>query len=851
MQELADKVWSNPRFHAVASRLQQAWIAHEVNAAFDGAPGLEDVSKAIRASAILACSVRPEHRDKAYRVATSAFELYGAEQLPLDQAVRVVLARLGNFPALQTRQQIAAAGGDLPISLAAEELAVSERRTVQLDDRVVTLTDFQHRLWTKLKAKRRLAVTAPTSAGKSFILQNFLASLFDTPEPQSVVYLVPTRALIAQVSQDLRAILNRPRRGQFHPVDIATVPIEAGVTLPRRAVYVMTQERLQLTLNAHPLFSADVIIVDEAHSIADGSRGVLLQWVIEDLIKRQPDAQLLFASPGVRNLDVFGRVLGLTDVERLPSHEPTVAQNFLWVQVKEPKDGRMALHVVERNTARVLVAEFDLERRTVTRIEKLVNVAERLGRGASNIVYANGAGDAESIALELAARFQTREPTTRQLALAALISEAVHNSYALVECVRRGIAFHYSNMPTQVRQAVEKAVIEGDIDYLVCTSTLLSGVNLPAKNVFMFRPEKGQGSALEAVDFWNLAGRAGRLLKEFQGNIFLIDYPDWKKKPLNDEREVDIVPAIESGVLLHRRELLGIIERANGRDNDLEAVFVRLLDDLAQGSLPTVLGRLCEEHGVAPAQLEPLTQALEQAASRITLPADVLRRSANISAHKQEQLYAILRRRAKTSRGAARALLPKHPRDDGAYDSYADILRLCHRVILGRPKENRYHRFIALIALWWMSGYPLPRIIQKRINREPTKDKRLIVRETLELVERDVRYQCVRLFGCYTSILMQVLEDLDMQDVLANMPAVPLFLEVGASDRTMISLMAIGLNRTIALKLATIAPGRNMQVPAILEWLRSANLEKAQLSLLMREELSAILAGTGNVIPLR
>ncbi|MFX7918510.1 hypothetical protein ABTK44_20065, partial [Acinetobacter baumannii] len=88
-------------------------------------------------------------------------------------------------------------------------------------------------------------------------------------------------------------------------------PIDADTTLAERAIYVMTQERVQLALGSHPDFSASVIIVDEAHSIADGSRGVLLQWVVDDLLIRNPTSQILFASPAIRNLDIFGRLFGL------------------------------------------------------------------------------------------------------------------------------------------------------------------------------------------------------------------------------------------------------------------------------------------------------------------------------------------------------------------------------------------------------------------------------------------------------------------------------------------------------------------------------------------------------------
>jgi superfamily II helicase len=88
--------------------------------------------------------------------------------------------------------------------------------------------------------------------------------------------------------------------------------------------------------------------------------------------------------------------------------------------------------------------------------------------------------------------------------------------------VKNGVAFHYGNIPAILRTAVEQAFVSGDLQYLVCTSTLLAGVNLPARNLFLCQPLRKKGS-LESVDFWNLAGRAGRLRREFQGNIYLIN----------------------------------------------------------------------------------------------------------------------------------------------------------------------------------------------------------------------------------------------------------------------------------------------------------------------------------------
>jgi hypothetical protein len=845
IQELADDIWETEAFHAATRRLQRAWIGKETGATGVELPDVQEVSKVIQASAILACSAKRAHRGRAYRAATSAYELFGATELPLHSAARVVLARLGNFPALLTRPEIKGALGDLPTALAAEEIAVADRQTVVLRDRPVVLTGFQHRLWTKLQSGKRVALTAPTSAGKSFVLQGFLASQFRTSGAKNVAYIVPTRALIAQVARDLRGILS-----EYDPshasVEIVTIPLEPGTSLPSRAVYVMTQERLHLLLSGHPDMHSEVVIVDEAHSISDGARGVLLQTVIEELLSRRLDAQLLFATPGVRNLEVFGRLFGLEDIEEMPSNEPTVAQNFLSVRVDEPDTGRVTLHLLERGSSPLEVSCFHFERRTVTRVEKLVNAALAFGKGSTNLVYANGSGDAEAIALALADRMQSRETTERQDALSRLAKEAVHQSYALARCVQRGVGFHYSDMPTQLRQAVEEAVAHGDLDYLVCTSTLLQGVNLPAKNIFMCRPEKGNNVPLESVDFWNLAGRAGRLLREFQGNIFLVDYNGWKRKPLEQSPRATITPAIENGVLHHSRDLLRLITQPADRrrtDTDLEAVFVRLLDDLDRNRLHEVMGRFDSNEATDAHRITALTQALKRSALQISLPHSVIRRSPNISAHKQEELYKALKQEAMSSKASALALMPKHPFDAAAYESYAKMFGLCHTIILGIRPESRFNRFIALVALRWMQGYPLPRIVQNQIESEHNagKDRQAVVRATLKLVEKEVRYQCVRLTACYTAILEHVLCEVGMAHEITRLPSLPLFLEIGASDRTMVSLMSLGLSRVAAVAVGPAAPGKGLDVDATARWLKSENIDRLELSTLLREEVAALI----------
>lgn len=841
IQELSNKVWGNPRFQEATRRIEAAWLAKEVGGLSTTTVEYADASRLIQAAAILACSTEQDHRKTAYRIATYTYEFFGVDALPLNQALRVVLARLGNFPALSTRKDVMEALSELPLMLATDDFALAKEHEASINGETFHFTDFQHGLWSNLIDRQRVALSAPTSAGKSFVLQGYLSSLFSDQAAKSVVYIVPTRALIAQVSADLAIWFSK---NGLKP-EIITVPVDAETALPPRAVYVMTQERLHVILTEHPLFKADEVVVDEAQGIQEGARGILLQTVVDDLLSRNANAQILFASPSISNLEIFGKLFGLVDMTQMSSIEPTVAQNFFVVDIETASDGRISIRKGDESDAHYeAITTKTLEQTTANKIDKLVHVSATLGHKQSNIVYADGAADAELIAMQLAQIFKDREPTDQQLELAELISDSIHHNYVLVECVKRGIAFHYGNIPTQVRRAIEAAVNSGVIDYLVCTSTLLQGVNLPAKNIFMCYPKKGITTPLEATDFWNLAGRAGRLRREFHGNIFLIDYERWKKKPLSSPRNATIGSAIGRNISIHHQDLIDVVlDKSTKRGKgaiDLEATFMRLFTDLKRHSLSSTLDRvgLAED---AP-ERTVLVDALQSAQEHITVPIDVLNRSANISAHRQQRLYNRLREHIKAGgRRATVALLPKHPREDGAYDSYAGILELCHEIILGLDTKRNLHRFHALMALFWMQGKPLPQMIQDRINYKPDKGSRAIIRETLDLIETQLRFQGVRLFGCYQHLLTHALDTEGHSDLKSSISSVPLYLEVGASDRSMVSLISLGLSRVAAAKLNDFSANKRMDVAQARSWIQTRAFEQLDLSPLLLAELEAIV----------
>jgi hypothetical protein len=80
------------------------------------------------------------------------------------------------------------------------------------------------------------------------------------------------------------------------------------------------------------------------------------------------------------------------------------------------------------------------------------------------------------------------------------------------------------------------------------------------------------------------------------------------------------------------------------------------------------------------------------------------------------------------------------------------------------------------------------------------------------------------------------------EDLAAGIPSLPLYLEVGASDKTMISFIALGLSRVTAMRLNDLSARKDLDAAAALQWLRSRQLEHLGLSPLLLDELRALLA---------
>jgi replicative superfamily II helicase len=570
------------------------------------------------------------------RIATACMLSWDAETAH-KAAAAALLERSGNHMAVElaeSRDRLPTdAWLNLPGALRMEVVRSRIDYSVRLSDgRVLPVNPFQGKFWEAVETNDWLSVSAPTSAGKSRIIREHFLEVTRQAGPFTLVYLVPTRALIEEVSRDLR-------REVPSNVGVFTMPWDPDLAESSRTVLVVTQERLHLVLELLPSLSVELLFVDEAQSLAGDARGVLLQHAIERTVRRSPEAQVLFASPLSSNPELL-----VDDAppnrrsDSFVSETVTVNQNLIWVEHIYRKPQRRSVTLVSDGN-RHRVGELVLEQRATTVPMRIALVAHALaGNTPGNVIYVNGPSEAEKVAKAVFEQLPALgKPDTEIDDLRDLIKTAVHNKYLLADVLARRVAFHYGNMPLVVRTEIERLFGEGKIHYLICTSTLLEGVNLPCRTIFMRNPQKGIGRPLREGDFWNLAGRAGRWGKEFEGNVVCIDTDAdglWPNLPRVRKRS-QITRAVSTG-LDDASELLAFVRSVDEVPDDsaAESLFAYLCSRHLEGeSIQTLLDRVPLD-----SERTEIASAVTRATIELTIPVEIVTRHTGIAPISMERL---------------------------------------------------------------------------------------------------------------------------------------------------------------------------------------------------------------------
>ncbi|MFA6132812.1 MAG: DEAD/DEAH box helicase [Phycisphaerae bacterium] len=842
MGNLANRLFQLPGFQQQLDDLTVVSVSRQFPALNATTPRpVPDWEYLILCATILSRSKVSDHRSAALRIAQTALcDLQASSGLAA--AATVILDTLHNAPAIA----LAAAKGLIPEAyldayptpLRCDWLRRNlDHSLLDHNGGLIRLNAFQHGFLTTAAQCSRLSISAPTSAGKSFIVRKWLQHLYCDGKIRVAVYVVPTRALIQQVHFDL---LEDFRHNQLSDVHILTMPFAAPPD--RRCVYVLTQERLHILLNHSPSnLNIDLFIVDEAQKVGDDARGVLLEQVIDQVQHSCPRARCIYISPMSANpsalMTAADKACGAQEVS---FEEVTVNQNLLLAsETSVPRQWQLDL----RTKDKALPLGTILLKYSPAQVSKrLPFIAHALGGDeGGNLIYVNIPSDAEKVARQLADLIgaDAPSPCTELEQLTRLVKTAIHKDYVLADVLPYGIAFHYGNIPQLIRNEVESLFKAGIIKYLVCTSTLIEGVNLPAKSLFLRAPKRGRTKDMTEADFWNLAGRAGRLGKEFQGNIICVDPRLWK--PPTTRKTYDITRTSDN-VLANTEEFIqflsGQVEKPISFSKAAADYTSSYLMDayLRDGTLAkSPVGPRWEQ-----SVLLRLDSALAQIAEGIRLPPELLRRNVGVNPIAMNSLLGYF----ETYEKSLWELIPCLPENDNAAASYTAVITRIAKYLTGDPVGRSYS--YAILVVNWMRGYPLPRIIADRVRYNEDHDRPYkidsLIRETMADIEQYARFRFPHYVASYIDVLRHFFTSRRLEKEAAAIPDIGIMLEFGASQKTQLSLMSLGLSRTSAIAISEFIADDSLSENECLEWLSVSKWKSRTLSAVIRLETERILA---------
>lgn len=405
---------------------------------------------------------------------------------------------------------------------------------------------------------RRLVLSLPTSAGKTLVAQVLVAEHLSR-RPTGACFVAPTRSLCREIEQSLR----RRMRFLARPSEVsASDSLFDLIQDVETTVEVMTPERLAYLLRADPeavLARFGLFIIDEVHSVGDPGRGWTLEWALSSLhnLTRTTDHRIVVMSAAIGNR---ANIAGWLDPDDTGFHYssawrgPRRVHSIFTTQpdwdnetelprpnsnsperVSYPLHG--VLHIRPTATGRVHQLRTtqpvgSLVLRRPTRARDAMSTAFRttlaplavvLGRSGPVLVICPTKSEAARLASEIA---DLREGEGGPGWLVELASARLGAAHPLVRCLRRGVAFHHASLPSEVLAGIEDEVAAETIHYVVATTTLTEGVNLPVRSVVI----AAQGAFATDGDFHefitgarllNAIGRAGRAAKESEGWIVL------------------------------------------------------------------------------------------------------------------------------------------------------------------------------------------------------------------------------------------------------------------------------------------------------------------------------------------
>ena len=722
---------------------------------------------------------------------------------------------------------------------------------------------------------KRLFLSTPTSGGKTLLAQLLVVSHL-AMENTSVCYVAPTRSLCREIRKSIESRL------RFVGVGIAD-------GLPRGdwfddlldfepQVEVMTPERLSYLLRADSSRVLDrfgMFVFDEVHMIGEPSRG----WTLEEDLTylhyatQGKSHRIILMSAAVGNRNQFFQ--WMTGGENEPVHRHSDWRgprrlHAIWTaepdsktsieeptsSAKFPRRRRCKLYGVLdarishtgrthrlRRTEPIgqLVYKISVDGKTQKEYGKnkstplyrmLIPIIQHLSQAGPVLIIESTRRRTVRMAEALADEQSPIERPEIQ-PLVDLVEAQLGPKHPLWRVLRKGVAYHHGSLPREIRMGIQEAVAEGHLGFLVATTTMTEGVNLPVRSVVIasqgsYGPE-GYTEYITGSKLINAIGRAGRATKETEGVVVLV--PRGKPSPADLERLSPDMSEMKVTSMLATEKALdaladfeeiqrtaedAVFEVAKGAVSDFIAFVWFVAAELERiGELPTqksIQDMLC--HTLGWVQLDTTQQARWLFVANLTLvryggtnPSSRRRWSASgTSISSAREIESIAKEIAEALK---ESVIPQDPLEvvdlivgEGRLQRILRLPEAPDRRVFSQRGGNREEIEIRLDTLLhqWLQGVELVTLAGTYFNA--VADIGFRFEQLGDLINDYFEVFFPWVFGTMITWTNSLLQEIDAQTLLPTTASASVRLGVG--NLTALKLMLQGLqSRSLALKIAT------------------------------------------------
>lgn len=361
-------------------------------------------------------------------------------------------------------------------------------------DENVSLHPEQLKILEEIEKNEALIVSAPTSFGKTFCIFEYIIRY----KPNNIVLIVPTLALV----DEYRKKIIKRYRDKFQEYKIySNIDEEKQYDFTKKNIFILTHDRVVQEMSYTLIEKIDFLVIDEVYKLEkdlNNDRVLVLNMAYYYMAKIAKKYVLL--APFIKSVE---------DTELLEK-KPT-----LYTSEYSP--------VVNEVINCEIINDKDRE-------DQCKRILDNIGKKEKTLIYFPTVTGIYNYIKNVISKEKIIEDLDESIKFFIdWAKEEIHEEWGIIKALERGYLIHNGQLPIGTR-LFQMNLYEKSQSYnrLLCTSTLLEGVNTSAKNIIITRPSRTQNNTSDnfsAFDFYNLVGRTGRLYEHFLGRAYYIKGP--------------------------------------------------------------------------------------------------------------------------------------------------------------------------------------------------------------------------------------------------------------------------------------------------------------------------------------